>query len=149
MELERESRSAAHWTAEQYAQALPAGSQQPRPERIAWVAEEGLEGQPRVASKAAEIMAFLIARRIDLEWELENVVVAARVRRRGLGSLLIKNLVQDAGRLPRATIFLEVRESNRAARALYEGLGFEETGARKNYYANPLEDAILYRLNVH
>jgi ribosomal-protein-alanine N-acetyltransferase len=39
-----------------------------------------------------------------------------------------------------------VRESNQAARALYIQLGFEESGRRKLYYANPQEDAVLYRL---
>jgi ribosomal-protein-alanine N-acetyltransferase len=42
-------------------------------------------------------------------------------------------------------VFLEVRESNAAARALYANAGFEQTSRRKSYYANPLEDAILYR----
>ena len=42
------------------------------------------------------------------------------------------------------SVFLEVRESNSAARSLYEKLGFQQTGRRKSYYANPIEDAILY-----
>jgi len=41
-------------------------------------------------------------------------------------------------------VFLEVRESNTAARRLYQKLGFEETGRRKSYYSNPVEDAVLY-----
>jgi [ribosomal protein S18]-alanine N-acetyltransferase len=148
MELERESATAAHWTQERYAEALARDSEEEVPERIAWVAEEDLQAQPRVAKKAPEIVAFLVARRLDEEWELENVVVAARDRRKGLGSLLMKKLVQHAEGLPGASIFLEVRQSNEAARALYEGLGFQENGLRRNYYANPAEDAILYRLNV-
>jgi [ribosomal protein S18]-alanine N-acetyltransferase len=148
MELERKSATAAHWTQEQYAEALARESEEQRAERLAWVAEEDLQAQPQVAKKAPEIVAFLIARRVDAEWELENVVVASRARRKGLGSLLIKTLAQHAVRLRGTSIFLEVRESNQAARALYEGVGFEESGVRKNYYANPAEDAILYRLNV-
>jgi [ribosomal protein S18]-alanine N-acetyltransferase len=146
MELEHESVSAAHWTQKQYGEAFATGSKEQHPERIAWVAEEDLQAHPHVASKAPRILAFLIARRVGLEWELENVVVAAQARRKGLGSLLIKKLLQYSGRLPGTSIFLEVRESNQAARALYQGLGFQETGLRKNYYANPTEDAMLYRL---
>jgi ribosomal-protein-alanine N-acetyltransferase len=41
-------------------------------------------------------------------------------------------------------VFLEVRESNAAARRLYENLGFHENGRRKAYYAEPSEDAVLY-----
>jgi ribosomal-protein-alanine N-acetyltransferase len=44
-----------------------------------------------------------------------------------------------------SSIFLEVRESNAAARTLYELASFEQTGRRKSYYTNPAEDAILYR----
>ena len=45
-------------------------------------------------------------------------------------------------------MFLEVRESNAAARTLYEKAGFEQTGRRHSYYTSPLEDAILYRLRA-
>ena len=57
-----------------------------------------------------------------------------------LGELTTR--VQEAGG---ESIFLEVRESNRGARVLYEKSGFAETGRRKGYYTNPPEDAILCR----
>jgi len=95
-----------------------------------------------------EILAFLIAHRIDIEWELENIVVAGTARRRGLGTLLLRELIAHA-RIENANgIFLEVRESNQSARALYRKLGFEEVGSRKGYYANPPDDAILCRLSL-
>jgi ribosomal-protein-alanine N-acetyltransferase len=43
------------------------------------------------------------------------------------------------------SVFLEVRESNRAARFLYEKWSFVESGRRKQYYQGPQEDAIVYR----
>jgi len=43
------------------------------------------------------------------------------------------------------SIFLEVRESNQAARSLYEKWAFVESGRRIRYYQNPQEDAIAYR----
>ena len=46
-------------------------------------------------------------------------------------------------------IFLEVRESNVSARALYVKLGFAEIGKRKKYYSNPTEDAILMKLSLN
>ena len=46
-----------------------------------------------------------------------------------------------------AAVFLEVRESNRAARALYEKWAFLESGRRRGYYKDPEEDAILYRID--
>jgi [ribosomal protein S18]-alanine N-acetyltransferase len=45
-------------------------------------------------------------------------------------------------------VLLEVRESNLAARRLYEKTGFVQAGVRKSYYVNPLEDAILYRYDL-
>ena len=53
------------------------------------------------------------------------------------------NLARRQGAL---AVFLEVRESNRAARALYEKWAFVENDRRKRYYSNPEEDAIVYRL---
>ena len=47
-----------------------------------------------------------------------------------------------------ATVFLEVRESNGAARALYAALGFTELARRKAYYSNPREDAVVMRLDL-
>jgi ribosomal-protein-alanine N-acetyltransferase len=93
-------------------------------------------------------VGFLIAQQIAPEWELENIVVSAAARRTGLGTRLLSALLDAARETNSAAVFLEVRESNAAARALYEKLGFRETGRRKSYYANPLEDAILYRMDL-
>ena len=45
-------------------------------------------------------------------------------------------------------VYLEVRESNVAARGLYDGLGFRELGRRSRYYRRPVEDAILLRAAI-
>jgi ribosomal protein S18 acetylase RimI-like enzyme len=76
---------------------------------------------------------------------LENIVVAPAARRKGLGKKLLAALVAAAKETNSAAVFLEVRESNAAARTLYETEGFEPTGRRKFYYTNPGEDAVLYR----
>ncbi len=44
------------------------------------------------------------------------------------------------------SVFLEVRASNEPAQRLYESLGFVSQGVRKNYYAHPVEDAVLYKM---
>ena len=46
------------------------------------------------------------------------------------------------------SLFLEVRENNTAARKLYEKTGFVEVGMRKNYYSNPTENAVLYKMEI-
>jgi ribosomal-protein-alanine N-acetyltransferase len=53
-----------------------------------------------------------------------------------------------AKRTNSTSVFLEVRESNTAARTLYERAGFEQSGRRESYYTNPPEDAILYRFTL-
>ncbi len=73
--------------------------------------------------------------------------MATTARRKGLGKRLLQALL-DAARETKSSVFLEVRESNAAARALYENAGFEQTGRRPSYYTSPLEDAILYRWTV-
>ena len=131
MALEKRAATAAHWSGEQY-QALFRGSD---PGRVALVMQEesGLQG-------------FVIARVLDDEWEIENIVVAGPARRRGLGTRLLGELLDLARGQGAAAVFLEVRESNHAARALYEKWAFLESGHRRRYYRHPEEDAILYRL---
>ena len=93
---------------------------------------------------SAALSGFLVARHMPPEWELENIVVAPAVRRIGIGKQLMDALLFQAQETNSDAIFLEVRESNTAARHLYEKLGFRENGRRKAYYSNPTEDAVLY-----
>ena len=94
---------------------------------------------------AADIAGFLVARHLAPEWELENIVVSPSSQRRGIGKALLRTLLLRARDADNGAVFLEVRESNAAARGLYESAGFRQAGKRKCYYLNPLEDAVLYR----
>lgn len=89
-----------------------------------------------------------MALRIAAEWELENIVIVPAERRRGLANQLLEVLVAAARSTNSESLFLEVRESNLAARSLYEKAGFQLTGSRKSYYSNPPEDAVLYHLRL-
>jgi ribosomal-protein-alanine N-acetyltransferase len=82
------------------------------------------------------------------EWEIENAVVAPEFRRRGVGHDLIRELLRQAQMASGTAVWLEVRESNFAARGLYEKHGFRETGRRRAYYEDPSEDAVLYSLRL-
>jgi ribosomal-protein-alanine N-acetyltransferase len=141
MDLERQSPVAAHWSREQHEGLFVTADRQPQSERFALVVED--EGE------SPEVLAFLVAHRIDAEWELENIVVAAGVRRRGVGTGLLGEFVAHARGEQGSGIFLEVRESNHSARALYRKVGFQEMGLRESYYSNPLEDAMLCRLRLY
>lgn len=72
-----------------------------------------------------------------------DVAVAPACRRRGIARTLMQTVLADASARGAAAIFLEVRASNVPAISLYTALGFSACGVRKNYYANPREDAVL------
>lgn len=74
---------------------------------------------------------------------INNLAVRPEMRRRGLGSRLLDAVMKEAGKLGAASLMLEVRESNTAARHLYETAGFNVHSVRKSYYTNPVEDALV------
>jgi [ribosomal protein S18]-alanine N-acetyltransferase len=133
--LERSAESAAHWEETAYRQIFEAGT----PERIAIVLSA-------VASDG--IAGFVVARVVAGECELENIVVDGARRRQGRGARLIECLVAAARARAARRIFLEVRESNAAARALYAKCGFTVGGRRKSYYSDPGEDGVVYELEI-
>ena len=125
-----ESPTAAQWPYEHYEQAI----QNSYPRRLMLVMEE------------QTISAFLVAKMVADEWELENIAVATNARQKGLGSAILKEFLQIVRQEKSRAVFLEVRESNAGARLFYEKLGFEKAGRRPSYYGDPKEDAIIYRL---
>lgn len=84
------------------------------------------------------------------EAHILNVCVASEFQRRGLGRLLLTTMLDKAKTLNVENIFLEVRPSNFPAITLYEHLGFNEVGTRKDYYPanNGREDAVILALNL-
>lgn len=82
------------------------------------------------------------------EGEITNVAVAEEFRGQGIGFLLVESMKELASLQGIRKIFLEVRVSNEAARALYGKAGFETCGLRKNFYREPVEDAILMRVVI-
>ena len=77
------------------------------------------------------------------EGYMGNLAVIEEYRRKGVGRMLMKELICECKKLSLAFATLEVRDSNTPAVSLYKSLGFDEVGRRKNYYKEPLEDAIL------
>jgi ribosomal-protein-alanine N-acetyltransferase len=123
--IEREAPSAAHWTAEQYARLVESG--------VVLMSEE-----------PQRITGFVCANIVAGDWEIENLVVDQQNRRRGIGDALLGELLRSPKIEADSAVWLEVRESNQAARRLYEKHGFRETGRRGGYYRNPDEDGVLY-----
>jgi ribosomal-protein-alanine N-acetyltransferase len=131
MMLEKHAATAAHWSEEQYRTALSSEV----PSRVGLIVED-----------EAGVQGFIVGRGLDAEWEIENIAVAGPTRRRGLGTRLLGEFLDLARGRGALAVFLEVRESNLAARRLYEKAAFVESGRRKRYYREPEEDAIVFRL---
>jgi ribosomal-protein-alanine acetyltransferase len=100
-----------------------------------------------VVEQDGSVMGFIVGRRIDHEWEIENVAVSGPARRNGLGSRMLGEFLNVVRELGGSDVFLEVRESNAPARALYEKWAFVESGRRKSYYDGPAEDALILRFS--
>lgn len=75
--------------------------------------------------------------------EITNVAVKSTHRRKGIGAKLLEKLYEEGAGLDTREFFLEVRESNQAAIALYSCQGFVKEGIRKNFYQKPVENAVV------
>jgi len=98
-----------------------------------------------VVERDSQIAGFMVGCQVGEEWEIENIAVTGSAQRSGLGTRLLSEFLQLVRERGGQAIFLEVRESNRAARALYRKLAFVEAGRRRQYYENPLEDALILK----
>ncbi|HWA15521.1 MAG TPA: ribosomal protein S18-alanine N-acetyltransferase [Gemmatimonadales bacterium] len=101
-----------------------------------------------VAEQGGKIGGYLIAREIAGEAEILNLAVDPDGRRGGLGRTLLEAGLAEVARRGATRVWLEVRESNAAARALYARRGFAAAGRRPRYYRAPVEDALVLSLDL-
>ena len=101
-----------------------------------------------VAEADEKIVGYVVALEAADEGEILNLAVAEAGRRRGLGRALVEAIVAALTERGVRQVYLEVRESNAPARALYSGFGFKEVGRRTAYYRRPVEDAMVLRLDA-
>ncbi|WP_422343482.1 ribosomal protein S18-alanine N-acetyltransferase [Parasphingorhabdus sp.] len=93
---------------------------------------------------------FAITRNASDEEELLMIAVSPRYQKKGVGSVMLRRLIDDAVENDISAIFLEVR-SNNPAQGLYQKLGFQKIGQRVNYYTgdnNEKFDAITYKKSL-
>jgi ribosomal-protein-alanine acetyltransferase len=113
-----------------------------------WDSESFFSYKCIVADISGTVAGFLVSRQIFAggcgsppEREILNVAVASAFRRQGVATALLRH------HLAKGVIhFLEVRESNAAALALYRKIGFRQVGRREDYYRNPVEAAIVMQM---
>ena len=110
-----------------------------------------LPDNPRVVfavardAETGRLEGYSIAWFVVDEGELANLAVTPKSRRRGVASKLLARVLDAASQRGTQDLYLEVRESNAAARALYGKNEFKEVGRRKSYYRSPTEDALILR----
>lgn len=113
---------------------------------------QGLLANPAVYFAIAEIdgvpVSFGGMTVVIDECDIINVAVSKNVRRLGIGSAMVGHLLRICKDRGVVSVFLEHRESNIAAAALYDSYGFEIYSKRKKYYSSPTEDAILRKLTL-
>ena len=125
------------------AEARPWAARWPRESYLATAASGDTATFTWVAEHAGEVAAFLLVRYAGGEMEILNLAVAGRARRRGIGRALVRAALADAATRGIARAFLEVRESNAPAIALYGALAFTSAGRRPGYYREPDEDGLI------
>ncbi len=100
---------------------------------------------PPAATPPGGVLGYAVAWFVVGEGEVANIAVHQGCRGQGVGASLLDDVLREAEARTVDTVFLEVRESNVPARALYASRDFHPVGRRRNYYRSPVEDALLLR----
>lgn len=98
-----------------------------------------------VAVDENKVVGYIGSQTVIDQTDIMNVAVAPGYRRQGIGEKLVELLAEHLKGAGVKAVLLEVRISNAPAICLYEKLGFQAVGLRKNYYANPREDGMIMR----
>jgi len=121
------------------------------PEASTWSLHSLAEARSRqpsnflVSRNQQVIEGFIFGCLSATEAEILNVAVDPAFRRKGIGSLLIRELLHRFATAGAKGIFLEVRPSNVPAITLYQRFGFQQIGERPGYYRDPVESALVLR----
>ncbi len=98
-----------------------------------------------VALEGETVVGYIGSQTVIDETDMMNVAVHPDYRRRGIAEKLVNALISDLKDRGSHCLTLEVRASNEGAKALYEKLGFQHIGTRRNYYRHPKEDGLILR----
>jgi [ribosomal protein S18]-alanine N-acetyltransferase len=130
------------WTFEAFSAALAL------PHLRFFVAEDTPTGGRGGGGSERSLVGYVVALVMADEGEIADVAVAPAARRRGIARHLLVRVMVELVQAGVRTLYLEVRESNVPAKALYASLGFEQVGRRRGYYQHPSEDALLLKRDL-
>ena len=129
------------WTAESLSSALAL-------DRMRVLVAEPGDAASRAGDGSEGVLGYVVALVVGPEAEIADLAVAPEARRRGIGRVLLDRAVTELEIAGVRAVYLEVRESNQAARTLYECSGFDVVGRRRGYYRYPPEDALVLRREI-
>ena len=110
------------------------------------VMEKALDGDLfYVAKEEGNCVGYFWGQYVLDEMEILRVAVASDYWRQGIAAGLLRHAIEDADRMGVRQCFLEVREGNVGAIALYKSFGFSQRGRRPRFYRMPTEDALLMK----
>ncbi|MFN2274343.1 MAG: ribosomal protein S18-alanine N-acetyltransferase [Anaerolineales bacterium] len=120
----------------------------PWPERsLRFEVSENQAARCWVGEMDGKVLGMMVLWKVVDEVHIATLAVHPDCRRRGLAKRLLVHALQAAYLEGGRSAYLEVRESNQAAQAMYANFGFEEVGRRTRYYKDNGEDAILMKLS--
>lgn len=109
-------------------------------------------GNPRSIIRVAElngnIIGYVCASFVLDEGHILDIAVNSLYRKKGIATVLVNDVLSNLRKFGIKRIFLEVRVSNRSALSFYEKIGFESIGSRKDYYRDPVEDAVTMSCDI-
>ena len=114
-----------------------------------WKKEDVLSAMERAdsifltAAEDGKVVGYIGGSLILDEAYVYDLAVLPGRRKRGAGSALLESFIEEARRRDCAFVSLEVRPSNTAAVSLYKKHGFSEAGRRRDFYRDPVEDALI------
>ncbi|WP_263359027.1 ribosomal protein S18-alanine N-acetyltransferase [Acidicapsa ligni] len=121
----------------------------PREAYIAAIAPDStLRRVALVAQFADGVAGFVVASVLAPQSELESIAVTSTAQRQGVATALLRELTGELSASGVEELLLELRASNARAADFYEQYGFMPAGRRRSYYQDPVEDALLLRLNL-
>ena len=100
-------------------------------------------GIAKVAVSEGKLIGYICVNYVFHESHILNLAVHQDFRKRGVGTILMNEIMRDLKKKGCVFMYLEVRISNTGAQAFYERFGFKADSKRKKYYAHPDEDALL------
>ena len=98
-----------------------------------------------LAKEGETLLGYCVLLCTGEEADITNVCTRPEARGKGVATALMTKLMERGKKRGVVEYFLEVREGNTPARGLYQKMGFEEIGMRKNYYEEPKEHAVLMK----